>query len=257
MTKREPEVEHWEVFPRAMKDYQAFVSVDVGIAERIAEAPIALARLRLAYKSPSPNGLPTKEEFDPVNSVEDKITDFSKTTGDQYVGRITVAGTRVFYVYTDRDEASWRSFTSTLAAETGYDIQLSYRQDPEHRGYFDDLYPTPIDRQVISDLRVIEALESHGDDGSAPRKIEHWAYFDSEESAAEFIAWARGEGVKYDRENSHQTEDGQYSVRLFHYGTVQLQDINHYTVALSQKAAEYGGEYDGWETMVLKPENKN
>lgn len=254
MSERSSENEHWEVFPRAMKDYQAFVFVDVGIAERVVDAPRALAQLRLAYESPSPNGLPTRAEFDPVNAIEDKITDFSNETGDEYVGRITVAGIRVFYVYTEKDEAAWRSFTSAIAAETGYDIRLSYRYDPDHRGYFDDLYPTQIDWQVISDLRVIEALESHGDDGSAPRKIEHWAYFDSQESAATFVAWAKGEGLKPDRENSHQTEDGRYCVRLFHHGTVKLEDINHYTVALKHKAAEYGGEYDGWETMVLKSE---
>jgi regulator of RNase E activity RraB len=254
-TEQSVDEDRWEFFPCSMGDNQAFIFLNVSIAERMSDVPSQLAKLKLVYKSPNPNGLPTNEEFVAVSAIEDRITSFAEEASDWYVGRVTVGGVRFFYVYTGRNESSWSDFVSLLTEETGYDIRFSHKNDPEHKGYFDDLYPTKDDWQVISDLKVIEALEKHGDDGSAIRKIEHWVYFDDMASASEFEAWAEADRFKKDNELSSITEDGKYCVRLYHQGTVELGDISNHTIALSRKASEHGGDYDGWETEVTKPED--
>jgi hypothetical protein len=33
---------------------------------------------------------------------------------------------------------------------------------------------------------------------------------------------------------------------------MRLNDITSHTLALRRKAVEYGGDYDGWETPVIK-----
>jgi hypothetical protein len=211
----------------------------------------------LTYKAPHPNGLPTRDEFEPVSAIEDRIGNFAKQAEDWYVGRVTVAGQRLFYVYTNQSEKDWSDFLATLADDTGYEICLEYKDDPKHSGYHNDIYPTADDWQVINDLHVIENLESHGDDGSESRKVDHWVYFKDKASSIDFVVWAESDRFTEDPQYSHETDDGKYCVRLFHHGTLRIDDISNHTVALRRKAAEFGGDYDGWETPILKTQDNN
>lgn len=246
--------EEWRFFPCSMGDDQAFIYLNVGLQEKINGAPSSLAKIKVTYKTPKPNGLPTNDEFEPVKQIEDWIDDYSKDAGDWYVGRATVAGCRHFYIYTGRDESSWNDFVARLRIDSGYEIGLFLRDDPEHLGYRDDLYPTADDWQVISDLQVIENLESHGDEGSESRKVDHWIYLPDKATAMKFVTWAENDRFTEEPEFSHETDDGKYCVRLFHHGTIKIGDISSHTIALRRKAAEYGGDYDGWETPILNPE---
>jgi len=245
--------DQWQFFPCSMGDDQAFIFVDEGAHETISEAPETLVRVRLTYKDPNPNGLPKNFEFEAVSKVEDKIQNFSESNGSWYVGRITVAGCRYFYVYTRILESSWKQFVSSLSDGSGYELKVSFRDDPEHKGYWDELYPTEDDWQVIGDLRVIERLEKDGDDGSKVRKVDHWAYFEDQTTAQPFIDWAVKDRFLFESEHSHITDEGKYCVRLIHHGTIKIGDISSHTIALRRKASEFGGEYDGWETEIIKP----
>jgi uncharacterized protein (TIGR01619 family) len=240
----------WEFFPCSMGSDQAFVFVDIDIKHTIDAAPAALARVTLKYRHTNPSGLPTKEEYEPARAVEHRLEGFAQAASDWYVGRTTVAGERCFYIYTSQTEDAWNQFVESLAAESGFQIEVTLSQDAAHEGYLEDLYPTPDDFQVIGDLHVIEALKEQGDDENIPRKIEHWVYFSDEAAAHPFIAWAERNQLTHDSTESHTTDDGKYCVRLHHHGTVQLADISNYTIALRGKAEEFGGDYDGWETQV-------
>ena len=243
--------DQWQFFPCAMGDNDAFVFVDVGVRDTIDQAPPLLARIRLTYKAPAPNGLPTDAEFDVVSALEDSIQDFADANGCWYVGRVTVAGHRYFHIYTALDESSWADFVAELGEKSGYELRLGFRDDPGHQSYLDELYPSGDDWQVISDLQVIDNLRKHGDDGSQERTVDHWAYFDSEAAARPFVEWATGNGFRFEAEHSRVTEDGQYCVRLTHVGRITLGDISKHTIRLSRMAAESGGDYDGWETLVI------
>lgn len=245
--------DQWHFFPCSMGKDQAFIYLNTGISDTIRSAPPSLAKLRLTYKAPRDDGLPTNAEFEPVNAIEDQIEAYSDEGNDWYVGRVTVGGHRIFYVYTSRGEPSWMQFMKKLGTETGYDIRLAYQDDPDHRGYYDELYPTEDDWQVIADLQVIESLEGYGDDGSESRKIDHWIYFDDKPSSVDFVIWAENDRFTEEPEHSHETDDGKYCVRLFHHGTLTIGDISSHTIALRRKAAEYGGAYAGWETPIQKP----
>jgi len=99
-------------------------------------------------------------------------------------------------------------------------------------------------------LGVIDALQKHGDDGTASRRVNHWAYFPSKAAAEKFSRWAQERGYALDSGNP--TEGGKFSVRFGHEGTVQLADITSHTIALRRRASELGGDYDGWEARVCK-----
>lgn len=241
----------WDYYPCTMGEHPASIFLDLGIKDQIENAPTNLVRLQLHYKNVHENGLPRSDEFEPVKTAEDQLQAFAEGENSWYVGRITVEGCRYFYIYSECDAPRWEAFTEELSRQSGYLIEVDFREDPKHEAYWNELFPTEDDWQVIKDLGVIEQLKKHGDDGSAARKVDHWCYFPSQSASSPFITWAIEQGYQYDQGLSGPSKGGRHCVRLSHTGTIILADITHHTISLRRKASEHGGDYDGWETQVL------
>jgi regulator of RNase E activity RraB len=244
--------DEWKFFLCQVGDHMASIMVDVGISEGIEHAPPNLATIFLDYQQADERGMPTGAEFDAVAALEDELQSFVDKGRDVFVGRITKEGQRIFFVYTMRDEARWAPYVEALSAKTGYALRLHHEADPEHAKYWKYLYPTADDWQVIKDMEVVERLEENGDDPGAEHTIEHFAYFRDEESAGKFVAWAVGDRFTHLADEGGWNDDKQFCVRLDHVGPSDSRSISSHTLALRRKAAEFGGEYDGWGTSIVK-----
>lgn len=247
--------EEWEFFPCSMGKHRAFIFVNVALKDIIEHAPTTLCKVRLKYRHTHPDGLPTNEDYEPAKAIEDRLAAFAAEAKDWYVGRVTVDRHRYFYFFTTQNESAWKKLAKALTAQFGFVLDVSCQDDPSHSGYLKDLYPTADDWRVIQDMKVIDAVQNAGDDGSQARQIDHWCYFDSDHAARRFIVWAVENGFEHDAEGSGRDEDGRYRVRLRHSGTLEISDITHYTITLRRKAEELGGEYDGWETPVIRAQS--
>lgn len=243
----------WEYFPCTMGDHTAFIFVDVGIHDSIHEAPKTACKVRLKYRHTHPNGLPTNDDFEPARKVEDRLEAFASAAKDWYVGRITVDGHRYFHYFTTREKSAWQEEVRGLADECGFELQLLYEDDPEHAAYLKELYPTQDDWRVIYDMRVIDNANEHGDDKTKTRQIDHWIYFENEPAAQPFVKWVEQEPrFTLQPELAEPDDEGRYGVRVCHHGTLELSDITHHTLSLMRKASELGGDYDGWETPIVR-----
>jgi hypothetical protein len=243
--------EQWLFFPCQMGERRAFIFYDHGISESIdSVAPRQLLKVKLRFKEPKSDGLPAGTEFDKLTALEDDLGVLVQQHESLYVGRATVDGHRYFFVYTPDSENVWSPKLRALGDKHGYELEFWVEADDEHNGYWKELFPTPDDWQVIKDLRVMDALKGEGDDGTASRCIEHWAFFPSSFDADKFSEWARKQG--YQSSTVEMTEDGKFLVRLSHDGTIRLEDITSHTIRLRRKATELDGDYDGWETEVCK-----
>lgn len=242
--------DNWQFFPCTMGDDQAFIFTDIGVSDQLSkQSPAKLLKVRLDYKAPSDNGLPTNEEYEPVAAIEDQLQAYAESRGDLYVGRITVCGQRHFFVYV-KDWAGYVDKVAEIGRSRGYPLRHAEIEDPGHSQYWDYLWPTDSDWRIIHDMQVIEALENAGDDHSAPRNVDHWIYFDDLPSALRFRDWA----IEFGLEEAcpvQAVEKGQL-VRLRHTGTMHLNDLTRITIPLALKAIETGGDYDGWETQVMQ-----
>ena len=145
----------------------------------------------------------------------------------------------------------------TAAKEAGYEVSQEVKLDPKKNIYWEDLYPSPEEQQTMSDLDLLNVLESHGNDNNAVRKIDHWALFESKASAKNFAKWLGSIEIKDARLEKRKGKTmftSEWAVRYSHMGTTNFEDINNYTIGFHRKAIEHGGVYDGWETMVIKKE---
>lgn len=243
--------DQWIFFPCQMGEHRASIFFDHGLRDSIdTVAPRQLLKVRVAFKQPRPDGMPTNDEFQNLTALEDGLQALVQRHGSIYVGRVTVDSHRHFYVYTPGSEAEWSSRLGALGESHGYPLAFVLKPDDNHEGYWQELFPTDDDWQVVQDLRVIEALQKEGDDGTASRCIDHWAFFSSQPVAAAFALWTSERG--YGAATTEITDDGKFRVRFCHEGTVRLPDITAHTIALRRRASELGGDYDGWETPVCR-----
>lgn len=241
----------WYTFPASMGDDQAWISFNQGYAE-VAEADTRNNhfRVRVRFKKPNELGLPTNEEFPALSALDEKLDDAVTTLGGVYVGRIAVSGSRFFYFYTDKPEQEFQPIIDKVEKASGYDLTYLYKEDPEKKYYWNELYPTDDDWQVIEDLKVLRTLVEEGDKKDKKRPVSHWAYFKSKEAADKFAIWAKEQN--YTSIDVDNEKKGEYSVNFTHVGTMHLTDITSHTITSNRKAKELGGEYDGWETSVEK-----
>ena len=245
--------EEWLFFPCNMDGKTAFIFFDNGISDTIDEtAPPLLLCARLNFKQLADDGLPTRDEFDALTAVEDDLQKLVDEHGAMYVGRVTVDGHRNFHVFTKEDAKAWEPRLKALGQRHGYPLSFTVEADPERKGYWKHLYPTPDDWQVIQDQQVLDVLSQHGDDGSESRLVEHWAYFPTEPEARRFCDWLKDNG--YALVAMEPDEDDQISVNFSHESAVTLPVITSHTIELRQRASEFGGDYDGWEAIVCEEE---
>lgn len=99
--------------------------------------------------------------------------------------------------------------------------------------------------------RVAELLNEHGDALDQARPVQHWAYFPTEASRAQFLSFIEQRFANIDAYTNPLSEGKEYAVSFWHTGVPDSDSMTEITDALSLAAESCGGEYDGWETQVL------
>lgn len=244
--------DHWLFYPRNIGEHTAFIFYDHGIRETINQvAPPQLLKIGIPFKHPRPDGLSSNEEYRPLCELEDALSSVISAHGGLYVGRVTVNKHRYLRAFVPGVENEWRDRLRAVGQQHGYDLQYALESDPERKGYWQDLFPTEDDWQVVLNISVLENLAKHRDDHSQARQIDHWAYFSSQKAADTYAQWTKE--MAYEVKPVSPAKDGKLCVRFRHQGSVELNDISSHTIRLARKAKELGGHYDGWETHACAP----
>jgi hypothetical protein len=231
----------------------ALISVDdrIGAAFDEYDAPFRL-RVRLIYRSPDDAGFPDEREYAATNEFELRLEAVADELESAYVGRILSAGHCDFFVYVGSEtHEPWRAaLQPSLAA--GLVLEFEVERDEEHAFYFDVLLPAEDEIVDPKDVLLLDRLAELGDDGSAVRQVDHFAFLPSFDAACEFANFADANGYVVDPEFRVQGEA--HEVAFTHEGPVDLESIRPRIVALRRKAAELGGEYDGWGCNAVTAE---
>lgn len=242
--------ENWDFYFCHINDVPASIFVNLDL---IRLAPMAafpsMAYLRIDMKEPRPDGLSSAEEFETLSQINDKIlAAFNELEKLTYAGRTTTNGTRTYYFYVFEVEWFDATVAKAMREHPDYEYETGHRDDPEWLIYKDFLFPSPRDRQRIANRHVLDALAEQDDAHDIPREIDHFAYFPDAQSADTFSHWVEGEGSVGTKIEPH---DGQHCVQFKRVDPAA--EIDSVTILLFNRAAELGGEYDGWGCPVEKP----
>ncbi|WP_137158310.1 ribonuclease E inhibitor RraB [Rhizobium sp. FKL33] len=97
---------------------------------------------------------------------------------------------------------------------------------------------------------VRKVLRRHGDNGAALRPVQHFAYFSSAEGRREFSDVLSSRGYEIDSQHDDANPPNRFSLI---FSKLQAPNaIDDETGALEALAAACRGDYDGWETEVVR-----
>ncbi len=243
--------ENWEIYRVGIDGQSAFIFFNDGVSETINELALPnLLKLQVAFRNAAESGMAGEGELATLDVIDDEIESWAADTGAAYVGRVTCAGCRTYFCYTDYCQEDAEALAEHLILQSGYEIGISLDADPDKQVYWDAIYPAPQERQVMSDMQVIKQLEAYNDNLSAPRRIDHFAYFDSRVQIEMFVNWARKHGFMIDQMAKPSADVPQHMV-VFHHDCRPLpEEISSHTFAVAANANRLGGEYGGWTTTA-------
>lgn len=212
------------------------------------EMLVHLYRLSIILNDPNENGLSNNKEAEVLYAIEDAIHE-SLDNNYVYVGRITTDGRRDFFYYTasaDGDELKLNA--AQILENYKYSINQIEEQKPRDF-YHQNLYPNKSNWHRMVNRQVVEKLSHLGDRLEKARTVNHWIYFSSAESRHLFIEKVQRNGFHIEDQG---TQDHKFSLTISRNDFVQLHAISDVTDYLVSVAQEYNGDYDGWETKVVK-----
>ena len=151
----------WDFYSLRVDSQPASIFVDLGMSK---EAPIrshsTMGYLRVLMRLPREDGLSSREEFDDLIALEDRVTAKIIQDGTAvFVGRNTSSGNRDFYFYVADPTKFEKAAKAAMREFPAYKYETAARADQEWRTYFDFLYPSEIDFQRIHEPPCPSAIE--------------------------------------------------------------------------------------------------
>ncbi len=241
-------LDEFGVFFRESDLGRSSVIVDLTVGD---SAPFAhlpnLLRVMVVSASKSPE-LPG--ESDSHIGIElDLIAALSREVGAVFAARELTHRQLKFYFYTPLGTTPTPVVDQVLRRYPDFRYRLSSIPDPEWTIYFDELYPSRVEFQLMaSHERQVSAIEL-GDSLQDSRPICHWIYFATFLEREQFLERIRTLGFKYHLLESRapDTLERPYCVELARNDRADHPYLDELVLWLCREADECGGEYDGFE----------
>jgi uncharacterized protein (TIGR01619 family) len=245
--------ENWQPYICNVNGSLASIFVNLSLHN---QAPVAskphLLWVWVYFRSPRPDGLSDSAEAPTLYKIEDAL----KSAVDRACkailsGRITTEGRREFYFYGETSKGFSDAITREISEFEGYSCDFGEKEDPRWSQYFDVLYPSADDLERIKNRDLLDVLNKHGDNHSVPRDVQHWIYFPSTKSRDLFKEQALKAGFQI-VSVSDAKGARPFGISISRKQSVEQSVIDATALELLHMALRLEGEYDGWETPIMK-----
>lgn len=248
--------ERWSVFLRQAQQQPAVITVDQGWEPL---APLSshsrLLRVSVFAEDRLPTGFPTEAEVEAANALQSQLLQkLERGNYGVFVGSQVLAGQKDFFFYLRAEPDADQLARSVVESFTKRKAEASIQPDSAWAAYRQELYPNAREQAEISNDGVLIRLQEAGDPLNAPRPIEHWAYFKTTKARSVFedsIEEYAFRPLDYD---TLAGAPEPYGIHFVRNDSIHTPYIHNLTWGLTELAASLGGSYDGWETIVVKPQ---
>lgn len=244
--------DNWDFYFSHIDDAPGTIFVDLGINS---DAPIIglteSSWLRVYMKEPLENGFLNQSEHDTFLQIEDALSDAIDSGNVIFVGRVTSNGYRDFFFYNKNHFTIENYFSSIMTGYSEYKFKTESKTDTEWETYFQFLYPSEREYQMIMTGRVFSELEELGDKKEIEREIRHWAEFELTSDLSAFLDDVTKKNYKKIEQNYNEEKE-KFVLILSCKSTTNFMELNDIALELFDLALKHNGEYDGWETSVEK-----
>ena len=208
----------------------------------------------VTFSNCNKDGFPEKEEFNKLYEVSDEVeATISKLTKMELAGTFTYQCERLNYYYIN-DTTQIRSKLTALYKNkfSNYKHYINVKPDKNWEAYLNFLYPNEEIQESMSNQKVIEQLQKGGDDLTKSRQIDHWLYFSNEKNRNLFEKLITQNGFKIETKEKIDDQEKPFKLHISRNDKVDSESISKITLELRKKAKELEGDYDGWETYIVK-----
>lgn len=245
--------DHWEHYFARVDDKIASFLVNISIRDQAPDGGLPfVAYVRLHMNSPRDDGLSSNDEADLLAAVEDALENALVDARAVYVGICTTNACRDLFFYVAGVENWDEKVAAAMQPFPSYRFESGSWKDEEWSSYLTYLYPSPRNWAAIGDRRVCKALEEAGDKLVEPRGIDHWIYFDSREPRDSFVAAAASLGFHVRELTDPDSQSKKWKAQLWRMDVPAYDKIDDILTPLRDLAEEHGGDYDGWESFVVR-----
>lgn len=206
------------------------------------------------FKNCGKEGLPAPLAFATLNKISDSIV--------ALVGRLkknTLAGT--FTYQCERKDYFYVADTFGLKQEVtnfitkrfpGYTPAFLIKEDVSWNAYLSFLYPNEETIEYINNQKVLMQLQKAGDKLETPRQVDHWLYFKTEADRECFMYFAVNTKFRVEAKEKRENALLPFTLQISRTDKVDVASITQLTLSLRKEAKKCKGDYDGWETVLLK-----
>lgn len=239
---------YWDIYSANVDGDYSLVLVNMDL---IPVAPIAgykfMGFLGVNFLNPK-NGFYHEDELKALDAIEGQIMLISGHDAI-YAGRKTGGGTRDYYFYAKDQKIVEKILNELMKHYPEYKFIVGSELDEEWKAYTDFLYPNEMGLNEIANRPVHENLMKNGNISSETRICDHFILFNNKAAVTGFIERAKALGF-------HTSFKTTGILRKKYDVNLQREDaptnIDSVTLQLKRLAAEFGGEYDGWETFIVR-----
>ncbi|WP_454988618.1 DUF695 domain-containing protein [Capnocytophaga sputigena] len=258
MTQKTEIPENWAVYIGRVEDKPAVFRLNLGLGETDLPLPqfTHCVRVNIVLKNPNEHGFSSDQERELLYDIEDtRLMPLLKET-DLLAGVLTFDGAVTWYFYS-QNAAALAPLLEEAFNTSNYTPEVEVANDPEWKTYTEFLYPNIYEHQSIKNSAVRHHCEQSGDHTDQERPIDHWLYFNTEKDMAEAIDKVKALGYEIQESGKIEPEEGDdpnedlgYQLIITKVNTIEAIDPD--TWDLIDVALDTNGQYDGWETVLVK-----
>ncbi|MGE0635495.1 MAG: DUF695 domain-containing protein [Bacteroidia bacterium] len=207
----------------------------------------------LKFQQSDSLGFPLDKENETLNKLEDELEDFlQKKSQTIYAGRTTGKGERYFYFYSKSLDSIDVFIEEFFKNYNQYNYKLGQRYDENWTLYFEFLYPSSLDLQLIYNHRIVEALGENGDNPELSHHIDHWLSFEKKKDLVAFIKALEGKSFAVEKTAIDKTQKTHpFTLQISEENKTDLESIDKSVLQLFELAEKFNAIYGGWETFVV------
>jgi hypothetical protein len=245
----------WDVYMAQYEKGPGSTLLDMSIKNQapVKDFPFLLVT-GIAFNKCTADGLPQKEAFSQLYKVSDAVKlCMDKALVNIFAGTFTYQCERLDYYYI-KDTLGIRERLGKLYMDSfpGAKAYINIKVDKVWQAYLDFLYPNAVSLEFMENEKVVLKLVEAGDQPDKERPVDHWIYFTSETDEQCFIPYAMKQRFKI--VSKEKTDDSlrPFKLHISRTDKVDVATISGITIDLRRVAMKCNGDYDGWETALVK-----
>ncbi|UAY51637.1 DUF695 domain-containing protein [Ferruginibacter albus] len=249
------QVDKWDVYLAQYEKGAGSTTINISAKEKAPVHSLPYVVITgVTFSDCTSEGFPTGEQFSALYNISDSVQAImNRTVKNEIVGTFTYQCQRLEYYYVN-DTLTIRDKLQKMYSRQfkTYQPYITIKTDSSWEAYLQFLYPNEETYEYMLNQKVIMKLQEQGDELIKERKVDHWIYFKTVADRNCFEEYAKQNNFKIEAKDKGKSGSMPYSLQVSRIDKIDIDSISQLTLKLRKQAEKCNGDYDGWETVVVK-----